>query len=201
MYGVRECATSIPTLPIIAPSVPKRSIVAEPLTAEKYAPFGQVIQAQSDNVTGANQGTAEKYHHTAQVINGFPQNAGKTNLCVYHCRPAKELPFKVKLLERHPYSSQAFIPMNSGKTRGYLVVVALNDKNGQPDLSTLKAFIASSTQGINYSPGVWHHPMIALEYETDFACLVHESGVPNDDCQEVNVDEVVVQVPGYHTGF
>lgn len=91
--------------------------------------------------------------------------------------------------------------MNSGKTRGYLVVVALNDKNGQPDLSTLKAFIASSTQGINYSPGVWHHPMIALEYETDFACLVHESGVPNDDCQEVNVDEVVVQVPGYHTGF
>lgn len=200
LYGVREGGT-LPELPIVAPSVPKRSIVAEPLAAEKYTPFGEVIEANPStaNVTSANQGTAEKFHHVAKVVNAFPKKDGQTNLCVYHCRPARELPFKVKLLERHPYSSQAFIPMTDGSTRGYLVVVALSGKDGMPDLSTMKAFIASSKQGINYRQGVWHHPIIALEHETDFACLVHENGVADEDCQETDVDEVVVQVPGYHS--
>ncbi|KAI8145416.1 Allantoicase [Fennellomyces sp. T-0311] len=199
LYGVRQGA-ALPSLPLAAPNAPKRSVVAEPLTAEEYAPYGEVIEARKNvNITGANQGTAEKFHHVAKVTNAFPNNSGNLNLCVYHCRPAKELPFKVKLLERHPYSSQQFIPMTDGSTRGYLVVVALNNPDGSPDLNTLKAFIASSKQGISYRRGVWHHPMIALENETDFACLVHENGVPNDDCQETNVDEVVVQVPGYHT--
>lgn len=187
----------MPSLPITLPKQHQKAIIAEPLTAEKYAMYGDVIEARQDvSVTGANQGTAEKFHHVAQVTNDFPQG-GKSNLCVYHCRPAKELPFTVKLLERHPYSNQIFVPMSDGKSRGYLVVVALNGKDDKPDMSTLKAYIASSTQGINYRAGVWHHPMIALENETDFACLVHESGIPEQDCNEVDVEHVVVEVPGF----
>lgn len=175
-----------------------KTLTAVPLTAEAYAPYGDVIQARKDvEITGANQGTAEKFHHTARVENNHPNSSGRTNFCVYHCRPTKELPFKVKLLERHPYSSQAFIPMNAGNTRGYLVVVALNGKDDKPDMSTMKAFIASNVQGINYAPGIWHHPMIAMEEETDFACLVHESGNQCDDCHEVNVEEWIIEVPGY----
>lgn len=119
-------------------------------------------------------------------------------MCVFHCRPTNELPFTVKLLERHPYSSQAFIPMTDGKTRGYLVIVALNGDDDKPDMSTLKAFVATTKQGINYGPGIWHHPMVVLEHEADFACIVHESGVPEDDCNEVDTPHVIVQVPGFH---
>lgn len=198
MYGIRA-GGKIPALPIIAPSVPQNAIIAEPLTSEAYAPYGQVIHTGfTEFVTSANQGTAEKHHGVAQVQNNFPNGAGKINMCVFHCRPTNELPFTVKLLERHPYSSQAFIPMTDGKTRGYLVIVALNGKDDKPDMSTLKAFIATTKQGINYGPGVWHHPMVVLEHEADFACIVHESGVPQDDCNEVDTPHVIVQVPGYH---
>ena len=72
-------------------------------------------------------------------------------------------PFTLRLLERHPYSSQVFVPLNVGKVKGYLVVVCLNNEDDdKPDLSTLNAFVVPSTQGISYYPGVWHHPMIAL---------------------------------------
>ncbi|KAI9311435.1 galactose-binding domain-like protein [Dichotomocladium elegans] len=200
LYGIRQ-GGKIPALPIPSPNEPKLSLVAEPLTSEKFKAYGDVVEANSSstNVTDANQGTAEKFHFLADIVNRYPKKDGRTNLCVFRCRPARELPFKVKLLERHPYSSQAFIPMTDGKTRGYLVVVCLSKPDGSPDISTMKAFVASSKQGINYRQGVWHHPMIALEYETDFACLVHENGVPDDDCEVTDVDQVVVQVPGFHS--
>ncbi|RCH84305.1 Allantoicase [Rhizopus azygosporus] len=185
-------------LPNAEPSV----ITARPLTTEDYAPYGDVIHTPgARSMTGANQGTASKYHHVAQVNNLFPRGDGKMNLCIFRCKPTEDLPFTVKLLERHPYSTQAFIPMTNGGTRGYLVVVALNGIDDRPDLSTIKAFIATSTQGINYRQGVWHHPMIALDCITDFAVIVHESGVPEDDCNEVNVPHVVVRVPGFQANL
>ena len=49
-----------------------------------------------------------------------------------------------------------------------------------PDLSTARAFIASATQGVSYRPGVWHHPMIALDAPIDFTCLVWEDGTDGD---------------------
>ncbi|KAI8972705.1 ureidoglycolate hydrolase-domain-containing protein [Pilobolus umbonatus] len=189
-------------IPSILPSITisdKHIIHALPLTSEGYAPYGEVIQAGGkSNVTSANQGTAEKFHHVAQLTNTFPKHNGKMNLCVFHCRPTPQLPFRVKLLERHPYSSQAFIPMSDKQFREYLVIVALNGEDDRPDMSTLKAFIALSSQGINYRQGVWHHPMVVLDHPCDFTVIVHESGIPEEDCQEVTVDEVIIEMPGFH---
>lgn len=174
------------------------TIIAQPLTSKDYAPYGDVIHTgDKTDMTSANQGTADKFHHVAQVTNTFPDNKGKMNLCIFHCRPTPHLPFRVRLLERHPYSSQAFIPMSDKHFKGYLVIVALNGKDDRPDMSTLKAFIASSTQGINYRQGVWHHPMVVLGHPCDFTVLVHESGISQDDCQEVDTPEVVVEVPSF----
>ncbi|KAJ8653695.1 allantoicase [Lichtheimia ornata] len=199
LYGVRQ-GGQIPALPLAAPTIHKRNLIAEPLTTEKYKPFGDVIEADpvSKKMSGANQGTAEKYHFVADIVNNYPGHS-RTNMCVFRSKPTTELPFTVRLLERHPYSSQAFMPMTHGQTRGYLVIVCLSKEDGSPDIDTMKAFIASSTQGINYRQNTWHHPMVALDGVTDFACLVHENGVPNDDCQITNVEEeVIVQLPGFH---
>ncbi|EEB88009.1 hypothetical protein MPER_14408, partial [Moniliophthora perniciosa FA553] len=45
----------------------------------------------------------------------------------------------------------------------YLVVVAKNGEDDRPDLKTLRAFVASTAQGIVYNTGIWHQPMTVLE--------------------------------------
>jgi ureidoglycolate lyase len=67
----------------------------------------------------------------------------------------------------------------------YIALVALGVE--RPDLSTLAAFVAEGPQGISYGPGVWHHPMLTLDSETDFVVFVHEDGTP-EDCVVVDRD-------------
>jgi len=102
---------------------------------------------------------------------------------VFRCAPFDARPIPVRVLEKHPMSTQVFIPMNA---RRYLVIVALG--GDAPDLATLAAFVAEGAQGVSYRPGVWHHPMIALDTEIDFTCLVFEDG-SDDDCTAVTYAE------------
>lgn len=78
----------------------------------------------------------------------------------------------------------------SNQKAGYLVVVAKNNPVDQkPDMSTLRVFVANSTQAFNYKEGIWHHPMIALYSVIDFVCLVYERNknqvLSTEDCEEV----------------
>ena len=97
---------------------------------------------------------------------------------------------RLTLLERHAASSQLFVPMNA---RRYLVVVAHG--GDAPDLGSARAFVASGAQGVSYAPGVWHHPMIALDEAIDFACFVYEDGTALD-CETRALGEVVEVDPG-----
>lgn len=122
----------------------------------------------------ANQGTARRFDRLAALENLRPGLA-QPNMGVFRCAPRLVWPSRLALLEKHPASTQVFVPMNAAR---YLVVVALG--GDAPDLSTLAAFVASGTQAVSYRPGVWHHPMIALEAETEFVCLVWEDGTSKD---------------------
>ena len=242
-------ATSDPFAPVSAnslaptPATAMEGIVlhgtflpAVPLTTRAFESYGAVIDGPSshnpDEDGGrrfkiVNQGTAKKYLDLGEILNNYPAEAGaRTNVHVYRCDPAAQLPFEVKLLERHRFTTQAFIPMIplAGKQDGFLVVVAQNgpgthshppsypaptaaqrkrkkradtklfmldfcDTDDRPDLSTLGVFRATTEQAIQYHPGIWHHPMIALGAQpTDFACIVNESAAqPQLDCDEVEV--------------
>ncbi|KAJ1536634.1 hypothetical protein HK405_015123, partial [Cladochytrium tenue] len=86
------------------------------------------------------------------------------NICVFRSVPTDTLPFPVRLLERHPYSSQLFVPMTRQDTASvaarwpgpprYLVVVAPHapGRPDLPDFSRLDAFVADSNQAVNYAP-------------------------------------------------
>lgn len=152
------------------------TIEAKPLTAKEYQPFGDVIEASSDRESvSANMGTAQRFHHVAQMKNERPEKT-KPNLSIYRCQPYTENPIKIALLEKHPHSTQAFIPMKGSER--YLIVVCLGGE--KPDCATLKAFVVKDSQGITYKPGIWHHPMIALDQETDLASFVWEDGTEED---------------------
>ncbi len=165
-------------------------IVPRPLTADAYAPFGRVValpgapSAASKPEIGvaaalkpeigvaANQGTARKYEWLTDLENLRPH--ARLNVSVFRCDP-RALPLQVRVLEKHPCSTQLFVPMNASR---YLVLTAHG--GDAPDLSTLAAFVADGTQAVSYGPGVWHHPMAALDRETQFACFVYEDRSPLD---------------------
>ncbi|KAJ1660486.1 Allantoicase, partial [Coemansia sp. RSA 25] len=76
----------------------------------------------------------------------------------------------------------------------YLVIVAENGPDDRPDLSTIRAFAASSTQGINYKANSWHSPMVTIGQRVNFVVLVWENGVALQDCDEAPISPVSVDL-------
>lgn len=155
-------------------------LFAAPLDPDSYRRFGDVVAADpAAPGASANAGTAQRFDRLGAVES--LRSGAMPNLCVFRVAPAGANPFPVRMLERHRHSTQVFIPM--GGASRYLVVVC--GGGDTPDLGTLKAFVAGGAQGISYRPGTWHHPLIALDRTTDFACLVYEDGSAGDSEERV----------------
>ena len=151
----------------------------EPLTREAFAPFGDVIDTKGAESYPINEGTADRYHNLAEV--DVNETGGQALISIFRSRP-RDYPFEIRMMERHPIASQAFIPLDR---RPYLVVVAAPDT--APLAADLKAFLATGSQGINYHRGVWHHPLLVLEDESDF--LVIDRGGEGHNLDEVWLDD------------
>ena len=160
---------------------------ARPIDEASYARYGQIVRAGSpERARSANHGTAQAWDGLATMHNLRPQASLQGSL--FRCAPLRASTLSVRRLERHPGSTQMFVPMQRSR---YLVVVALGDE--APDLSTLAAFEVEGSAAITYAPGVWHHPMIALDEEIDFVNLIHADG-SEGDCHEVAFEAEVAQV-------
>ncbi len=159
-------------------------VVAELLTAQAFARFGQVISAGDQEGRAANQGTAVRFDWAAKLVN--TRSEAKPNLAVFRSTP-RPLPIELKLLEQHPCSTQLFAPMIASR---YLVCVAPTLADGLPDVAQLRAFICNPGQGVNYAPGTWHCPIIALDAPADFLMLAWEDGTARD-CVEHPLDAPV----------
>ena len=168
--------------PRAEPAPGARRVFAAPLTPEGFAPFGKVISAGLGVGSAANQGTAVRFDRAAAPMSTRP--AATPNLAVFRSTPCP-LPFVVRLLERHPRSTQLFAPM---KTAGYLVVVAPTSPDGAPALEGLCAFVGAAGQAIQYDVGVWHHPIVALSEPSELLMLAWEDGGP-EDCVEHTLSE------------
>lgn len=157
-----------------------------PLTAETWAPFGDLLAARPAGHRVGNQGRAKVWDRLVELQNGRP--GARPNLGVFRTVAWPERELHVRLLERHPASTQVFIPMTASR---YLLVVA---PPGPLDPARIQAFVAGPDQGISYRPGVWHHPLVALDREADFACLVWEDGSAGD-CEIVALDGPRMAIP------
>jgi ureidoglycolate lyase len=164
-------------------------LVAQPLTAGAFAPFGDVVSAGVGAASGANQGTAVRYDDAAAI--GATAPGTRPTLAVYRS-VSRTLPVPVVLLERHAVTTQLFVPMVVGR---YLVVVAPTDDRGEPDLAGLRAFVGVPGQAVNYRAGTWHHPIVALDRDADFVMLAWVDGTPRD-CEERPLGRTfLVEVP------
>ena len=155
------------------------------LTRKAFAPFGDVIEIAGARHYTINKGFAERYHDLAQI--DVAAKGGRPLVNVFRAKP-RPMPLRIEMMERHPLSSQAFVPMSPG---AFMVIVAKPGK--APTAKDLVCFKTSGSQGVNYARGTWHHPLIALERRTDF--LIIDRGGKGQNCDEVFYeDEIFVAV-------
>ena len=99
------------------------SIKVRPVSAEEFAPFGELLAARDAPTRMINAGRCERHHALATVERGD----GEAIISIFRSEPVS-LPYDCALLERHPLGSQAFIPMSPSR---FLVTVA-EDAGGVP---------------------------------------------------------------------
>ena len=142
-----------------------RQITTEPLTAEAFAPYGDVLDATGD-FRLINAGLCRRHHDRAAMDFGPDGRAG---ISIFDAVP-RSLPYDFDLIERHPDGSQAFLPMSE---HPFLVIVS-----DGPD-ATPRAFVTDGTQGINLHRGTWHGVLTPLHAPGRFAVVDRIGTTPN----------------------
>src|SRR2546421_413382 len=176
----------MPDLPLLSVSTVV-NIHPEPLTSPSFAPFGSAIISplppsqsnipisgplppllypthQPDPVM-ANQSTALKYSPISPMTNNYDLSSSpQPQMSMFSCFPRRLGPgnrFAVKILERHPFTTQTFCPLGlASESTGtyFLIIVApsldhpLQAREGgliverPPDLNKLRAFTGHGGQ-------------------------------------------------------
>ncbi|QIX00552.1 hypothetical protein AMS68_006069 [Peltaster fructicola] len=122
-----------------------QKVLIEPLTPVAFAPFGTVIQNPAKarfpsplSSIEANQGSATKYSDVSPLVSSYSSarsaKPASPKVSMFSCRPRalRRTPhgqqfFNVKILERHPFTPQTFIPTGlaaDDRDTAYLVIVA-----------------------------------------------------------------------------
>jgi ureidoglycolate lyase len=211
------------------------------LNADLFSDFGAVIENPApslvpslnvkdfpSNAVQANQGTALKYldvTHMQNYYSSAPSNVpARAVMNMFVCAPRTLLGaetstaeglFPVEILERHPYTTQTFIPLGISPQQvheaRYLVIVAPSlppspademlpcpishsirhplPGRGLPDVKRIKAFVAKGSQAVTYGAGTWHAPMVVVgQRAIDFVVVQFANGVGIEDCQEAAFD-------------
>lgn len=146
----------------------------EPLSAAAFAPYGDVIDADSARESyPINDGRTIRHHALARV--DCAAVGGEAGISLFRAQPVED-GFVLQRLERHPLGSQAFINISG---HPFVVVVA---PPGALDERAIRAFLARPDQGVNYRRGTWHHYLLALEAPSDF--IVVDRLGPEQNCDE-----------------
>jgi len=160
----------------------QREITVKPLTRQIFEQFGDIIEANdSVETVTINDGFATRYHDLARV--DVSEDGGRPLINIFRGRP-RPLPLTIHMMERHPLSSQAFMPLHNMQ---FIIVVAPPNDTVKP--GNLSAFITNGTQGVNYARGVWHFPLLVLGEEQDF--LIIDRGGEGNNCEEKYFDKDV----------
>lgn len=161
------------------------NLKAQPLTAEAFKPYGDVIEV-NDQCTRfeINNGNCIRYHDLANI--DVEEQQGQPIVSLFRAKPMPEH-FSIKVMERHPLGSQAFIPL--GGQRFVVIVGVAGDFNP----AEIQVFIAAGGQGVNYARGTWHHYCLPLDQESEF--LVIDRGGEGDNFdEEIIVEGVEYQI-------
>ena len=163
-----------------------RRLEPRPLTAAAFQAFGDVIEGGGAEEL-INAGTTRQFADLARV--DVAPRDGRVRVSIYRVTPYA-LPLEIRMLERHPLGSQLFMPLHG---EPFLIVTAAPSESF--DIGDVHAFVTNGRQGVNYRPGTWHHPVIALRNPSEF--LVIDRAGPGSNCDErpVAAGALVLEAP------
>lgn len=144
-----------------------KSIIARPLTATEFAPYGEVLTMPK---------TPARVYFQEALGNLRPHAAPSISTIRKEPRPG--WPVEVQVMERHAYSSQSFMP---AQVKVWVIVVAPNGPDDKPDMDRVQAFVADASQGITYRPNTWHHELTVLGTTATFNIFMWRDQTPADE--------------------
>src|SRR5262249_21022330 len=137
----------------VEPSV--RTIKAQLLTREAFAPFGDVLSSE-----GLRRLPIELYGDRIDVYRPALFESDQSVEFLLTCSRIRE--FRVIFIERHLELPQSFIPFGG---HPFIAVVArpnAREENGIPALDEIRAFFVPGDAGINIHRGTWHEVPLPL---------------------------------------
>lgn len=159
-------------------------LLAEPLTAEAFAPFGDVIAADGTPDMLINQNLCGRFHDRARL--DFTD--GRAGLSLFDAA-ARDWPCHIEMMERHPLGSQAFVPLNGVA----MLVTVAPDQDGRPGAP--RAFLGRPGQVVNLLRATWHGVLAPMGARGQYA-VIDRIG-PGNNLEEYRL-EPPLEVEGPH---
>lgn len=144
------------------------------LTAEAFAPFGDVIETGANTPLPVNDDLAQRYNDLAFI--DANDDGGRPNVSIFVSKP-RPLPVIIDRVERHPLGSQLFVPLGD-----FPYLVAVTDGTPPFEAADLSVFFINDGRGVNYRKGLWHLPLCPLYEAGRF--LVVDRGGPGENFEE-----------------
>lgn len=143
------------------------TIIVETLTPDAFKPFGDVLHVPPE--------PGRIYFDNAL---GNLRAHARASVSMVRRAPSPYLPLRVETLERHPFSSQTFIAIDTGS---WLIIVAPHGQDGGPDTRRARAFLATDKQGVTYRADTWHHGLTVFDKPALFAIYMWRDGTSGDE--------------------
>ena len=154
------------------------------ITRKNFQKFGDLISIKKKKSININDGYAKRFDNLCRI--NTSSKKGKTIMSIFSAKKRK-FPMNIKMMEKHPLGSQAFVPMNETT---FLVFVA--PKGKRPNTKKIESFIVPKQTGINYKPGIWHFPLIATE-DMNFLVVDRKGAGENLVIENLEKKEILLQ--------
>ena len=151
---------------------------------KNFKKFGELISTIKTKPININNGYAKRFNNLCKI--NTSNKKGSTIMSIFSAKKRK-FPMTIKMMEKHPLGSQAFIPM---KETTFLCFVAPSGE--KPDLNKIESFIIPPGLGINYKPGTWHFPLISTE-DMNFLVVDRKGSGDNLKIQKLDLEDLILK--------
>jgi len=135
------------------------------LASADLAPFATFIRANDGKFT------------TIPAVLEVGDVPGHHDFSVLCPQPVDPAAISITFLERHPHSTQTFVPLKVGR---WIVLLAPTLADGTPDLANAKAFLAGPEDAICIHRNVWHAGLTVLDRPAEMGMMMWRSDAGPD---------------------